>query len=134
VEHSGDNTTRLDRVESDVATIRGEMGGLKNEVTEVRSDVRALGGILSRIEQSVTESQRQASSRELASRPNLVAVVSVLITLIVTLIGGSFMIGGQLARADERYRANIREFDQLHQKVDRVPVGAGGRDVTAPPS
>lgn len=112
--------TRLDRLESDVITIRGEMGGLKTEMAEVKSDVRGLGAILSRIEQGVTESQRQASTRELAGRPNLMAIISVLVTIISILVGGAWLVGGSLARLEERSIRRDVEAQRMWVELDRA--------------
>lgn len=101
---------RLDRVETEVSTIRSEMSGLK-------ADVRGLGTILSRIEDGVLRAQERAENREAAGRPSLVAVVSILITIIATLVGGAWLVGGQLARLDERSVQREKDVDRLWGEI-----------------
>lgn len=108
---SGDtNATRLDRVETEVSVIRSEMGGLK-------ADVRSLGAVLSRIEAGVAKAQERTEERDERSKPNLIAVISVLITIISIIVGGAWVIGGQLARLDERSLSRDREMVRVHQDM-----------------
>lgn len=116
----GSHSGRLDRVEAEVATIRTEMGGLK-------ADVKGLGAILGRIEQSVLRAQERDDSREERSKPNLVAVISVLITLISIIVGGAWLISGQLARQDERSEYQQRQIDRNEQRL-WVGHGQGASD------
>jgi hypothetical protein len=112
----GIDATRLDRVETEVATIRFEMGDLKSEVTSVKADIHALGGILSRIEESVKDAHSEQSQRDQRSRPNLIAVVSVLITIVSILVGGAWTIGSDLARHDERSVWMMRELAKIERR------------------
>lgn len=122
---------RLTRVETDVNTIRSEMGSIKTEMTSVKADIRGLGGILERIEDSVTRSQDQQDQRLERSRPNMVAVATVLITIISILVGGAWTISGQLAttatRLDDQGHQTSqlidmrnREFDYIQHRLDRM--------------
>jgi hypothetical protein len=112
----GSDAARLNRVETEVATIRSEMGDLKTEVSSVKADIRGLGGILSRIEESVKDAQSEQSQRDQRSRPNLVAVVSILITIITILVGGAWTISGTLGHLDERSVWQMRSIDQLQRR------------------
>lgn len=124
---------RLDRVEGEVSSIRGEIGTLTRDVGSVQSDVKGLGAILGRIETGVERAQAKNDDRLERSKPNLTAVVSVLITIISILVGGAWLIGGQLAalsvrteelgnsrteRAAER-AATDRRFERLEDRQMR---------------
>lgn len=91
------------------------MGGLKSDMSGLKSDVRGLGSILTRIELGFAEAQKRLDSEKDAARINPVALASVLITIIVTLVGGAWTISGQLGRLDERsveFRTHIQSADQ----------------------
>ena len=121
---------RISAVETEVQTIRSEMGGLKTEVGVVRADVKGLGAILNRIEQGILRAQEQQDHREAQGKPNLVAVVSVLITLISIIVGGAWMISGQLSRMDERSVWVQRQIDKNEQRL-WVDHDDGGQDGVA---
>lgn len=126
----GDHDARIGRVESEVQTVRSEMSSLAGEVTIVKSDVKGLGAILGRIEQGVLRAQEKSEERDLASKPNLVAVVSVLITIISIIVGGAWVIGSQLARQDERSIGLQRQIDRNDQRLwDEHKGGARGQPV-----
>jgi len=110
---------RIDRVEGDVATIRGEVGSLTREVGGLKADVKGLGSILGRIEQGVTRAQEKSEERDERSKPNLIAVISVLITIIATLVGGAWLVGGQLARLDERDARRDVELGVMRLQIER---------------
>lgn len=107
-------------------------------MAEIRSDVRGLGSILQRIETGVAEAQQRFDNREQASRLNPIAMGSVLLTIISILVGGSWLISGELARHDERSMYQQRILDRMELRQwdvsGRVQVRPGGRDVTAPPN
>jgi hypothetical protein len=129
--------SRLGRVEAEADGMRSEMGGIKAEmsgiksdVSGLKSDVKAFGGILSRIEQGVARNQERSEEKESQGRPSLVAMISVLITLISIIVGGAWVISGSLARQDASItRADQtaavlvavrdREVDQLKTRIDR---------------
>lgn len=113
------SSARLDRVESEVGAIRTEMGGIKADVGGLTSDVRALGGILGRIERGVEAAQAKTEEKEQASRPNMLAIISVLISIISVLIGGAWMISGNMSRMDERDKMRDRELSIITQFRDR---------------
>lgn len=96
------------------------MGGLKADLGNLTGDVRALGGILGRIEQGVSRAQEKSEEREHANKPNLIAVVSVLISIISILIGGAWLVGGSLARLDERSIRRDLEMDRMYNAMDRI--------------
>jgi hypothetical protein len=108
---------RIDRVEGEVQAIRGEMGTLTKEVSDIRSDVRGLGAILGRIEQSVLRAQERDDHREDRAKPNIVAIVSVLITMISIIVGGAWIISGQLAQEHERSEWLQRSINTLDQRM-----------------
>lgn len=87
------------------------MTQLSTDVTGLKADVKGLGGILGRIEQGVLRSQEKSEEKEASSRPNLVALISILITIISILIGGAWTIAGALARSDERDIQRSRELE-----------------------
>lgn len=113
------NSARLDRVETEVLTIRTEMGGIKADVGGLTSDVRALGGILGRIERGVEAAQAKHEEKEQASKPNMLAIVSVLITIISIIVGGAWMISGNISRMDERDKMRDRELEIISSFRDR---------------
>lgn len=108
---------RIDRVEGEVQAIRGEMGTLTKEVSDIRSDVRGLGAILGRIEQSVLRAQERDDHREDRAKPNIIAIVSVLITVISIIVGGAWVISGQLAQEHERSEWLQRSIERLDQRM-----------------
>jgi hypothetical protein len=114
---NGSDSSRLDRVENDITTIRTEMGGIVRDVGGLKSDVRGLGAVLTRIEDSISKAQERHDDREDRARPSLVAVVSVLITVISMLIGGAWLIAGQLGRQDERSVWQQRQMDRVEHRV-----------------
>lgn len=109
--------SRLDKVESEVSTIRTEMAGLK-------SDVRGLGSILSRIEQGVASAQQRFDDDKHASRVNPIALATVLLAIITTLIGGAWLIGGELARQDEQNIYQQRTIDTTERRQWDITHGA----------
>jgi hypothetical protein len=127
----GDHSSRIDRVEIEMSGMRGEVLSLTNDVAGLKSDVKGLGNILGRIEQGVMRAQEKSEEKEQAGKPNLIAVVSVLITLISIIVGGAWLISGALARSDERDKQRDREIstitelrnremDQLHRQVEET--------------
>lgn len=125
VDH-GQHEQRLGRVETDLDGVRSQMGVITQDVGSLKSDVRGLGSILERIERGVLHAQEKSEDREVAGRPNLVAVVSVLITIVSILVGGAWLIGGQLATLQARTQEFDRDrtryehkFDQLDTLTDR---------------
>lgn len=78
------------------------MTTLSGDLGLVKADVKAFGGILVRIEEGVNKAQERSDEKEIAGKPNLVAVISILITLISIIVGGAWMIGSNLARQEER--------------------------------
>jgi hypothetical protein len=60
--------------------------------------MRGLGDVLQRIEASVSTAQQQWQDDKHASRINPIALASVLISIISILVGGAWLISGQLAR------------------------------------
>lgn len=122
----GDHDARIGRVEGEVQTIRSEMGGLKSDVSSLKGDVKGLGSILGRIEQGVLRAQDKSEEREHASKPNLVAVVSVLITIISIIVGGAWLISGQLSRMDERSEWIQRQIDRTERRLWNGRAHHGG--------
>lgn len=123
---------RLDRVENEVQAIRGDMSTLTSEVGGLKADVKGLGAILGRIEQGVLRAQEKTEEREAASKPNLVAVVSVLITIISIIVGGAWLISGQLSRMDERSVWIQRQIDRNEQRLWTNRGGGGESSKKAP--
>jgi uncharacterized protein (UPF0335 family) len=121
---------RIERVETEVQTVRTEMATLTRDVGGLKADVKGLGSILGRIEQGVLRAQEKSEERDLAGKPNLVAVVSVLITIISIIVGGAWLISGQLARMDERSQWVMKQIDKNEQRIWRAHKG--GPDGVAP--
>lgn len=119
---------RLDRVESDVQTIRSEMGTMTSEIGAVKADVRGLSAILSRIEDGVMRAQERHEDREAAAKPNPVLLASVLITFMSIIVGGAWVIGGSIARDDERSTWITRELDRLENPAQQNDKHAGGQN------
>jgi cell division protein FtsB len=122
---------RFNRVEGEMGSLRGEVSTLTNDVAGLKADVKGLGGILGRIEQGVLRAQEKSDEKEDRNKPNLIAVVSVLITIISIIVGGAWMIGGALARSDERDKQRDREIqtitdlrnremDQMHRRLEQL--------------
>lgn len=78
------------------------MGGLRTDMGRVQADVKGLSGILSRIEQGVLRAQEQQDAKEERSRHSPVAIATVLVTVMSMMVGGAWVIGGNVARMDER--------------------------------
>lgn len=130
VEH---HEARLGHVEKEVQTVRQEMTSLGRDVGTLKADVKGLGAILGRIEQGVLAAQEKYDARDLAGKPNIVAVVSVLITIISIIVGGAWLISGQLSRMDERSVWIQRQIDKNEQRLwnGRVNGGTGGNEAHA---
>lgn len=133
MEHTGSESARLDRVETEVATIRTEVGGLTRDLGVVRADVRGLGSILTRIEEGIGRSQERADKERDMARPNLIAVVSVLITIISIIVGGAWLISGQLARLDERSLRRDIEMNRAWKEIDDTRRGNQHEAAKPPP-
>ena len=110
---------RLNRVETEVSSIRQDVGELKQGFTSVKADVRGLSGILERIEHGVSAAQQQWQEDKKDSRVNPLALASVLITIISILVGGAWTIGGSLARQDERSTHLQRSAEQIERQTAR---------------
>ena len=128
---------RIDRVETEVASIRTDLGGLKNDMVGIKADVGGLSNILVRIEGSVSQAQTRYDTRENAARPNMVAIMGVLITIISIIVGGAWIISGQLAttatQLEEQDKAMARlvdvrdrEVDDIQKRIDRIDQAPGG--------
>lgn len=115
----GDEThsVRLDRVENEVGVIRSELGGIKTEMGRVQADVKGLGGILARIEQGVLRAQEQQEQKEASSRISPMALATVFVTVMSMLVGGSWMISGNIARMDERSIWQQKVLDRNEQRL-----------------
>jgi hypothetical protein len=128
MQNTGDHGQRIDRVEGEVSGIRADVASLTSDVTGLKIDVKGLGGILGRIEAGVNRAQEQSEQRATANKPNVVAIVSILITIITVLVGGAWVIGGSIARGQERSeqtttiiemqeRFRNREMDQIRREM-----------------
>lgn len=106
------------------------MSGLKADVVGLAGDVRSLGGILGRIEQGVLRSQERSDERIEANKPNPTAIVSVLITIISLMVGGAWMISGQLASQHERSEWVKEQLSNQDDHIERVE----GRQRTGGPA
>lgn len=126
--NAGDHGQRIDRVEAEVTGIRGDVAALTSDVTGLKIDVKGLGGILSRIEAGVNRAQERSEERETANKPSVVAIVSILITIITVMVGGAWVIGGSIARNQERgeqmttiiemqAKFRDREMDQIRREI-----------------
>lgn len=120
MEHVGSEAARLDRVETEVSSIRTEQLQLRDEVGGLKATVQSFGAVLTRIEDGIVRAQERDDHAKERSRPNITAVISVLVTIILALVGGSWVTAGQIARQDERALAQVREMDQLHEWVARM--------------
>ncbi len=87
---------------SEAADHGARLGRVESEVAGLKADVRSLGEVLGRIESGVLRAQEQAEHREQLSKPNVTAMISILITMISIIVGGAWIIGGSLSRQDER--------------------------------
>ena len=99
---SEEHGARLTRVEGEVEVIRSELGALSNQMSSFSS-------ILQRIEQTITNDRQ-------ASRINPLAMVTMLISVISILVGGAWLISGELARGDERSVYQQRMLDRMEQR------------------
>lgn len=127
----GDHGRRIELVEGEVSGLRQDVASLTSDVTGLKIDVKGLGGILSRIEAGVNRAQERSEEREVANKPSIVALVSILITIITILVGGAWTIGGSLARGQERGEQTTRilemqmllrnrELDGIRAQLDRI--------------
>ena len=111
---------RLGRVEADVVSIREDFSIVTRDLDTVKSDIKALGGILVRIESGVQRAQEKSEERSERNRPNLTAIVSVLITIISILVGGAWLIGSSLATLNVRTVESLRERDEMRIELARL--------------
>jgi hypothetical protein len=119
---------RLDRVESEVGAIRSEMTGLRTDMGRVQADVKGLGAILGRIEEGVLRAQDQQDQREMRSKQSPVAIATVLITVMSMMVGGAWLVSGNIARMDERSIWVQRQQDRLEQRVWAAVRGGSGAE------
>jgi hypothetical protein len=119
VTEQANHDARIGRVESEMGGLRQEVGTLTTDMVGLKSDVKGLGGILGRIEEGVLRAQQKSEEKESASRPNFIAVISILITIISIIVGGAWAISGQLSRMDERDLQRNRELDLITKARDR---------------
>jgi hypothetical protein len=110
---------RLDRVEKEVSTIGADVGGLKSDMAGLKSDMRGFGGILNRIEQGIAQAHQRFDDDKQASRLNPIAMASVLVTIISIIVGGAWLISGQLSRLDERSLRRDMEIIEMRARVTR---------------
>lgn len=112
-EHEGSNTRRLDRVET-------EVDALRTVVAEVRGDMRSVIIGLGEIKDSLKTRDRQDEESRRAGRPNIVAIVAVLVSIVSAMIGGAWVIGGLTARLDERDLQRDRQMARMEREIDRL--------------
>lgn len=116
---------RLTAVESEVQTIRSEMGTIK-------ADVKGLGAILGRIEEGILRAQDQQDRQKVSP----IAIVSFIVTVLSMMVGGSWLISGSLAttsiRLDDQEKhtetligMRNREFDNIHNRLNRLEERRG---------
>lgn len=122
---------RLDRVEREVTTISAEVGGLKTDVAGLRSDMRGFGSVLKRIEDGVSLAQQQWQDDKQASRLNPIAMGSVLLTIISIMVGGAWLISGDLSRHDERSAHQQRQIERTERRLWEM---RGRQHVTSQPA
>lgn len=108
--------------------VEGEIGGIKTAVAQLKIQMQGLGDILSRIEGGISQAQQQALEDKRGSRVNPVALATVLISIITVLIGGAWLVGGELARHDERsihqqHMVDQIELRQWQQHTGGTPSG-----------
>lgn len=97
-----DHGQRIGRVEAEVQSLHANVNALGLDVTGIKADVKGLGSILNRIERGIETAQERSAEREEHSKPNVTAVISILITMITIIVGGAWLISGSLSRQDER--------------------------------
>lgn len=88
--------------------------------------MRGLASILHRIEDGVAASQQRLENDKMASRMNPVALGSVLLTIISIMVGGAWLISGELSRHDERSIYQQRMIDQIEQRQWVAAQSPGG--------
>jgi hypothetical protein len=112
-EHEGSTTRRLDRVESDVAA-------LTTAVVKVESGLQNVSAVLGRIESSIVERDQREERVRLAKEPNPLAVGVAIFSVIVSLIGGAWTIGGQLSRLDARDLQRDAQLERMDRRTERL--------------
>lgn len=125
---------RITRAEDDI-------DGLKSNMIRLEVQMKGFGDILSRIEVGIRDAQNDLHSK----RINPIALATVLISMLTFMIGGAWLISGQLSRTDVRLtdqQATItqlvamrdRELDGVQHRIDRLDDrgGHGGEAVKAP--
>lgn len=111
--HDGSNTRRLDRVESDVAS-------LSSSLTKVEAKIDGFGAVLGEIKEGIKTRDHREAQSELAKRPSIVAIISVLATVVAGLIGGAWVIGYALGSLNERDEQRDKEVSRMHGEIDRL--------------
>jgi hypothetical protein len=101
--------TRLARVEK-------EVGGIQNEITGLKAQMRGFGDILNRIEQGVAAAQQRFDDDKQAARINPIAVAAILITIITTLVGGAWVVSGELSKHDAVSEFQQKMLDRMEQR------------------
>jgi hypothetical protein len=113
MEFDGNSLSRLDRVEGEVGAIQTRMAAMDGKIDIVASALTDIKTTLRTWESS------QARRDELA-KPPVVAIVSVLISVIAMLVGGAYLIGGQVAQSAEVDKRRDREINRLWNEHDRL--------------
>jgi hypothetical protein len=111
-----------------IAAVETEVHGLKTDIAGVKSDVKGLSAILSRIEVGISQARSEQTEREALHRVNPVAVVTVIITLMSMMVGGSWMISGKIERMDERSVWVQKQVDRNEQRIWRYRHGGQDGD------
>jgi len=111
---------RLARVEAEVVTMREDFSVFTRDMDVVKGDLKSLGNILNRIETGVLRAQEKAEERSERNKPNLTAIVSVLITIISILVGGAWLIGGSLSTLTVRTTESLRERDEMRIEMRQL--------------
>lgn len=111
------------------------------KLTTVEGDIRAFGGILQRIEQSVSKAHDAMDAQDERSRHSPVAIATVLVTIMSMLVGGAWVTGSRISQTSTqlddqaKFSQQIelmrnRELDVVERRVERLedhPGGHGGQ-------
>lgn len=119
---SGDVHGRIDQVENEMKVIGTDVAGLKSDMSGLKADMRGFGTILQRIDDGVKDAMNRVETDKAAARLNPTAVASVLMTLISIIVGGAWLVSGQIARLDERDLRRDIEVIEMNKRIDRVDV------------
>lgn len=120
LDHSGSASQRMDRIETQVSTLSSTVTALSTALGEFRGELRTVAASLASIVSNLEKRDREEAEAQRASKPNVVAIIAVMVTIISALIGGAWLISGQLSRFDERDLQRDKQVAKMQLEIQTL--------------